>query len=198
MSSCLRVGITGGIGSGKSTVCRIFEVLGIPVYYADERAKAIMVEHPTVVARIQELFGAEAYFADGTLNRQHIASIAFVDKEKLAQLNAIVHPAVFEDGERWHHSQKNVPYTLKEAALLFESGGYKQMDKLITVVAPLPLRIQRVIERDNTTADLVQNRIIQQMLDEEKIKLSDYIIQNDGEQSLVKQVLEIHRSLIAL
>jgi len=192
----LKVGITGGIGSGKTTVCRIFEVLGIPVYYADDRAKAIMVENTAVVEQIKNLFGSEAYLPDGSLNRAHIAEVAFNDQEKLNQLNGIVHPAVFADGDAWHKQQTDVPYTLKEAALLFESGGYKLMDKMITVVAPEELRIQRVVQRDGSSKEQVQKRIAKQMLDEEKIKPADYVIHNDGTHLLTKQVLEIHNDLL--
>jgi len=194
----LKVGITGGIGSGKTTVCQIFETLGIPVYYADDRAKAIMVENEQVIRQIKTLFGAEAYLPDGSLNRAHIANIAFNDQEKLSQLNAIVHPAVFADGDQWHQQQTNVPYTLKEAALLFESGSYQQMDKMITVFAPEELRIQRVVKRDATSEEQVRQRIAKQMSDEEKMKLADYVIHNDGQQALLPQVLQLHQKLKAL
>ncbi len=194
----LKVGITGGIGSGKTTVCRIFETLGIPVYYADDRAKTIMVENKQVVNQVKDLFGAEAYLHDGSLNRQHIANIAFNDQQKLSQLNAVVHPAVFADGDQWHQQQMDVPYTLKEAALLFESGSYRQMDKLITVFAPEDLRIQRVLKRDDTYEEQVRQRIAKQMSDEEKTKLTDYVIYNDGQQALIPQVLKIHHQLKAL
>lgn len=191
-----KIGITGGIGSGKTTVCRIFETLGIPVYYADERAKWLMINNPTVKNEIIQLFGKEAYSGNGELNRQHIADIAFQDPDKLKQLNQIVHPAVLSDGEKWHRKQVSVPYTLKEAALLFESGSYLQLDKIITVTAPLEIRIQRVIERDKTDREKVFSRIKFQMPEEEKIALSQYIIINDGQHSLIRQVLDIHNKLI--
>ena len=118
----LKVGITGGIGSGKTTVCKIFETLGIPVYYADDRAKTLMVEDEKLISDIKNIFGVEAYSPNGELNRKHIADIAFHNLLKLKELNAVVHPAVLEDGNRWHAEQKDVPYTLKEAALIFEIG----------------------------------------------------------------------------
>lgn len=194
----LKVGITGGIGSGKTTVCKVFETLGIPVYYADGKAKQLMVSDPRLVAGIKALFGPGSYLRDGALNRPFIAGLVFNNDEKLKQLNALVHPAVAEDAGRWHHAQENVPYTLKEAALLFESGSYKQLDKLITVSAPEELRIQRVMERDHVSAEEVRARMNKQMPEEEKVKRSDFVIYNDGEHSLIRQVLDIHRALLAI
>ncbi len=190
----LKVGITGGMGSGKTTVCKIFEALGIPVYYADDRAKWLMVHQPDVRRAILELFGPEAY-RNEQLNREHIAKLAFGDPDKLKQLNAIVHPAVFKDGKEWQESQKNVPYTLKEAALIFESGSYKTLDKVITVFAPRELRIQRIMRRDNSKRSDIEARMDKQMPEEEKIEKADFVIYNDGEQSLIRQVLYIHEQL---
>jgi dephospho-CoA kinase len=192
-----KIGLTGGIGSGKSTVARIFEVMGIPVYYADDRAKQLMVEDPELKAGIIALFGAEAY-SDNELNRAHIAQLAFSDPSLLKKLEALVHPAVLADGERWHNAQQGVPYTIKEAALLFESGSYKALDKIIVVTAPLELRIGRVMKRDQVLRNAVEARIARQMLEEEKIKLSDYIIVNDGSRSLIRQVWDIHRQITQL
>ncbi len=193
----LSVGITGGIGSGKTTVCQIFEVLGIPVYYADIRAKQLMTESREIVRGIKELFGPEAYLDDGRLNRPFIAGIVFKDASKLQQLNAIVHPAVYLDGQRWHESQQGVPYTLKEAALTFETGGYKLLDKTITVYAPAEIRIQRVMERDQSSREAVEDRISKQMPDEEKIKLADFVVHNYDNRPLIPQVLSIHEALTA-
>lgn len=192
-----KIGLTGGIGSGKSTVARIFEVMGIPVYYADDRAKQLMVEDPELKAGIIALFGAEAY-SQNELNRAHIAHLAFSDPTLLKKLEALVHPAVLADGERWHNGQQGVPYTIKEAALLFESGSYKALDRIIVVTAPLELRIERVMKRDQISRDSVEARIARQMLEEEKIKLADFIIVNDGSRSLIRQVGEIHRQIIQL
>ena len=193
----LKIGITGGIGSGKTTVCRIFETLGIPVYYADDRAKALMVENADLIKNIKNVFGEEAYLPDGALNRAFIANIAFHNPLKLNELNALVHPAVWQDGEQWHNAQTDAPYTLKEAALTFESGGNLFLDKIITVVAPVEIRIERVILRGGgtmTRAD-VEARIAKQLPDEEKIKQSDFVIWNDGTQLLMPQVLKIHNQL---
>lgn len=194
----LKIGITGGIGSGKTTVCHIFETLGIPVYYADDRAKALMVENEDLIKGIKNLFGEAAYLPDRALNRKHIADIAFNNPEKLNELNALVHPAVWLDGEQWHNAQTQAPYTLKEAALLFESGGNFLLDKIITVVAPVETRIERVILRGGGTLTRsdVEARIAKQMPDEEKIKQSDFVIWNDGEQALIPQVLAIHQALV--
>lgn len=188
-----KIGITGGIGSGKTTVCKIFESLEIPVYYADDRAKALMIENKELVVGIKNLLGDESYFDDGSLNRQYIANIVFKDKKKLEQLNGLVHPAVAKDGILWHQSQSLVPYTLKEAALLIESGSYQSLDFLITVWAPKETRIQRVIKRDGTSRAEVEARMDKQMSEFEKLKLAQFVIINDGEKSLVQQVQQLHR-----
>lgn len=191
------LGITGGIGSGKTTVCKIFETLGIPVYYADERAKYLMSHDQELIAGITTLFGPEAYLEPQVLNRVYIAQHAFNDPEKLAQLNALVHPAVARDGLEWQAAQIDAPYTLKEAALLFESGSYRALDQIIVVTAPLELRIQRVMARDAAKREAVEARISKQMPEEEKVKLADFVIYNDGVGALIPQVLAIHRGLLA-
>jgi dephospho-CoA kinase len=192
----LKIGITGGIGSGKTTVCHIFEALGIPVYYADDRAKALMTTDVALVQAIQTNFGVESYFPDGSLNRAYLSNIVFKDAEKLALLNSLVHPAVFRDGEAWHAAQKNVPYTLKEAALLVETGSYKAVDKLITVFAPKKLRLQRVLKRDKVTRAAVLARMNKQMPERDKVKLADFIIKNDGQHGLIQQVWAVHQALL--
>lgn len=195
-NKALKVGITGGIGSGKTTVCRIFETLGIPIYYADDRAKALMTEDADLVKAVKNLFGDAAYSLDGTLNRALISEIAFSNPLKLNELNALVHPAVRLDGERWHNAQVGVPYTLKEAALHFESGGYKLMDKMICVVAPKEVRIERVLLRGGLTRSDIEARMSKQLPDDEKINKSDFVIYNDGHQGLIQQVMTIHKRLI--
>jgi len=191
-----KVGITGGIGSGKTTVCRIFATLGIPVYSADDRAKMLMTEDEELREQIIYIFGEEAYLEDGSLNRKHLSSIVFQDKTKLKELEAVVHPAVHRDGENWHNAQGNVPYTLKEAALLIENGSYKKFDKMIMVYTPEEIRINRVMARDNSSREAVEARIKAQMSDEEKVKLCDYVIYNDGEKSIIRQVLDTHKNLL--
>lgn len=193
----LKVGITGGIGSGKTTVCKIFEQLGIPIYYADDRAKKLMVEDPQLVKEIKVLLGEEAYTREGQLDRAFIANIVFNNPDKLAQLNALVHPAVARDGATWQKTQTEVPYTLKEAALLYEAGSYQSLDRMICVVAPEEMRIQRVMERDQVDRAAVIARINKQWPQAQKARLSDFLIYNDGTQSLIRQVVRIHQRLKA-
>lgn len=194
----LKVGITGSIGSGKTTVCQIFSILGIPVYYADDRAKWLMNENPSIKKAIIDLLGQDAYSANQELNRSYVASKVFNDAEKLQALNQIVHPAVAEDGQSWQEEQKNTPYTLKEAALLFEAGSYKQLDKIICVVAEEDLRIKRVMSRDEVSAEEVKARMDKQWSQHKKMLESDFLIYNDGQHSLIKQVLHIHKRFLKL
>jgi dephospho-CoA kinase len=194
----LKVGITGGIGSGKTTVSKVFAVLGVPVYYADERAKWLMEHDPEVIQGISSLFGTEAY-SSGKLNRSFISSKAFHDKALLDKLNAIVHPAVGKDYARWHLAQSDVPYTLKEAALLYEAGSYKELDKTILVLSPENLRIKRILKRDPFRSEKdIQAILEKQMKDEEKQKLADYLILNDEAHLIIPQVLKIHEELVKI
>ncbi len=194
----LKIGITGGIGSGKTTVCRIFEyAFNIPVYYADDRAKWLMTEQTTVKSQIIDLLGSAAYQADGQLDRQYIAGQVFSNQQKLTALNNIVHPAVKADGLNWFEQQVT-PYALKEAALLYESGSHQQLDKIIVVTAPESLRIERVMQRDGVNAEAVQARIAKQMPETEKVALADFVINNDGQQFLSHQVRAIHQQLLAI
>lgn len=192
----LKVGITGGIGSGKTTVCQVFQTLGIPVLYADDVAKKLMNTDPKLRTKIIDIFGVQAYECD-KLNRAFIASVVFENKEKLTALNAAVHPVVISYGQYWIESQTS-PYAIKEAALFFESGSNKEMDLMIGVSAPLSLRIQRSMQRDNVSVEKVAARVAQQMDDEQKMKLCDYVIINDDSQSVIEQVLEIHKVLLAM
>jgi dephospho-CoA kinase len=194
----IKVGITGGIGSGKTTVCKLFEELGAPVYYADDRAKYLMQHEHHLIDEIKRNFGEDVY-ENCRLNRKLLAERVFNDKAKLALLNSLVHPAVFRDTERWVEDQKErkVPYVLKEAALLVETGSYKVLDKLIVVTAPMDLRMQRVSHRDQVDTEEVIARIKNQLPDEEKIKLADFVITNDKDlENLRTQVLAIHHQLI--
>ncbi len=194
----LKIGITGGIGSGKTTVCQIFATLGIPIYYADVRAKEIMVADADVINQIKKLFGSDAYDENGQLNRKHIADKAFHDKNLLQQLNSIVHPAVFQDTLDWYQTHHYENYTLYEAAILFESGSYKLLDKIITVFAPIEDRIARTIKRDKISRKEVLERIDKQLSEDEKMKRADFVIYNDHSQPLIEQVLTIHHQLILL
>lgn len=192
----MKVGITGGIGSGKTTVTRIFTVLGIPVYDADQRAKDIMVADEGVREAVTSLFGAAAYIADEQLDRAHLASRVFREDGLREQLNAIVHPAVHRDFRNWAANWPDVPYVLEEAALIFESGGYTQLDRMILVTAPLEMRIKRVMARNRMDRGSVEARVAAQWTDEIKIPLSDFVIVNDQKASLIRQVMEIHHLLL--
>lgn len=187
----LRIGLTGGIGSGKTTVAKIFEALGIPVYYADDAAKNLMNTDPALRTHIIKHFGERSY-NNGELDRKYMASVVFNDKAKLELLNSLTHPATIRDAEEWMKKQ-TTPYIIKEAALLFESGANEAVDKVIGVSAPLPLRIQRTILRDNITEEEVLKRIDRQINEEEKMKRCDFVVINDEEQMLVPQVLELHK-----
>ncbi|WP_313511780.1 dephospho-CoA kinase [Sphingobacterium sp.] len=191
----LKIGITGGIGVGKSVVTKIFKVLGIPTYDADREAKDIMVKNDAVRQSLMETFGKDVYFEDGSLNREWLGKRVFSDAEELKKLNAIVHPAVIKDGEDWAAAQTSI-YSVKEAALLFESGSYKALDFTILVVSPLELRIERVMQRDKVDREEVLRRINKQMPEEEKEKLSDCIVYNDDQHSLIEQVMELHQKFI--
>lgn len=192
----LLIGLTGGIGSGKSTVAKVFETLGIPVYYADDAAKRLMNTNPSLKQEIVRHFGTESY-KDGILNRAYIASIVFGNKEKLNQLNSLVHPATIEDSQQWVN-QQTAPYIIREAALLFESGASKGLDYVIGVSAPLPLRIQRVMQRDGLSKGEIEQRISRQMDEEEKMRLCDFVINNDEQTLIITQILELDKKLRAL
>lgn len=193
----IQVGITGGIGSGKSTVCNIFERLGVPVYYADLRAKQLMEDDKTLRNEIKSNFGEEAYNNDNSLNRVYLSSLVFNNEDKLLLLNSLVHPIVQNDYKSWVSilDSKNYPYCLKEAALLVETGSFKMLDKLIVVSAPLEDRIGRVMARDNASREQVLNRINAQLPEAEKIQLAHFVIYNDKIMDLMPQVTKIHLSL---
>ena len=190
----LRIGLTGGIGSGKSTVAHIFNVLGIPVYSADDASKRLMAEDQELKKNIINSFGKESY-TDGELNRKYLSDQVFNDSKKIELLNSLVHPATLKDAVQWMQKQ-NAPYVIKEAALIFESGFNKLLDFVIGVKSPLSLRIKRVMERDNVTSDQVEARIKLQMDEEEKINLCDFIIVNDEKQMLIPQVLLLHEKFL--
>lgn len=190
----LKVGITGGIGSGKSTVSKIFELLGVPVYNADERAKILMNTDEEIIEKIKNLLGEESYDNEGKLNRKYIASIVFNSKDKLRRLNEIVHPAVKRDFEKWVKANEGkYDYVLKEAALLFETGSYKDLDYTILVSAPEEMRINRVMKRDNVDRESVLARMRNQLDEDKKIEMADVIILNDYTFSLIRQVLQLDK-----
>lgn len=191
------VGVTGGIGSGKTTVCRVFSILGIPVYSADDRAKWLMGNNSNLKKAISSEFGEKSFLEDGSLNRAFLAEEVFSDPEKVKRINSLVHPAVGEDFKNWANSQ-TAPYLIKEAALLFESGSSKELDFVINVSSPLKIRVARVLLRDPHRSEEQVNHIIdQQMPDEQKNELADYVIKNNDSKLIIPQVLEIHQKLCA-
>lgn len=190
----LKVGITGGIGSGKSTVCQVFKTLGIPVLQADDTARYLMANDEILIGNIRQLFGDSVY-KNNKLDRQQIAAIVFKQPGMLQQLNAIVHPAVKIYSEQWMKSQAT-PYAIKEAAIFFETGTNVDLDVMIGVYAPQKLRILRVVERDAVAQEQVLERMSQQMDEDEKMKLCDHVIINDDQQAIIPQVLELHRTLL--
>ncbi|MFC2175786.1 dephospho-CoA kinase [Bacteroidota bacterium] len=190
------LGITGGIGSGKTTVCEVFQELGVPIYYADIRAKQLMTEDLSLRERIVEVFGKEAY-TDGMLNRAFLAAKVFSSQEQLKVLNGLVHPAVAADFERWLEENEKAPYVIKEAAILFESGANRFVDVTVLVVAPEKIRINRVMLRDEVKAFQVKERMANQWSQERKEKLADYVINNDGAHLLVPQVIELHQKFVS-
>jgi len=192
----LKIGLTGGIGSGKSIMAKIFSILGIPVFYADTAARNVMHEDAVLKQKIKQTFGDAAYEND-KLNRKYIADIAFNNPFKLEQLNAIVHPATIAAAQQWM-LQQTTPYAIKEAALFFESGSAEGLDYIIGVYAPQHLRIQRVMQRDNVTREDVLTRMSKQINEEMKMRLCDFVIINDEQTLVIPQVLKLHEKFLKL
>lgn len=189
----LRVGITGGIGSGKSTICKLFALLGAPVFDADATAKLVMVTDEQLIKELKKAFGIEVYFEDGTLNRGYLAAAVFNDAEQLALLNSIVHPATFRAYDAWADTHKNNAYIVKEAALLFETEAHKRNDINIMITAPEHLRIQRAMLRDGTTEEQIRDRMQHQLPEQVKVQRADYVIYNTEEELVIPQVLALHQ-----
>ncbi len=190
----LRIGLTGGIGSGKSTVAKVFETLGIPVYYADEAARRIMNEDEVLKAQIIQHFGAATY-PYGMLDRKYLAGIVFNNPARLELLNSLVHPATIRDGEAWMEKQ-TTPYAIKEAAIIFESGSQSSLDYVIGVSAPDPLRIHRTMQREHITREEVLVRMSKQIKQIIKMRLCDFVIVNDEQHAVIPQVLLLHEALL--
>jgi dephospho-CoA kinase len=191
----LKVGLTGGIGSGKSTVCKIFKCLNIPVFDADAVGRHLLDEDPVIKEQVQNIFGKQ-FFIDGKPDRKGIAKIAFTNPDKLARLNSLIHPEVRRRFNEWA-SEQNGPYVIDEAAILFETGFYLQLDYIILVTAPESLRIKRIMDRDLIEEDAIRARMKNQWSDGEKKRVSSFVIVNDETSPLIPQVIDIHNKLIA-
>jgi len=189
----LKIGLTGGIGTGKSTVAKIFKILGVPVFDADVTAKFLMNNNEQLKKKILEEFGEDAY-ENGVLNRKYLAEIVFNDRYKLEKLNALVHPVAIQTGINWAATQ-NAKYTIKEAALMFEAGSAFNLDYIIGVFAPVELRIARVMHRDGITKEQVEARMNNQIDEKIKVKLCDFIIKNDENSLLTSQIIEVHKKI---
>ena len=195
MNKPLQIGVTGGIGSGKSLVCKIFSHLGAPVYDADSHAKELMTTDGILISAIKKEFGDLAYNADGSLNRVYLANHVFHDPVKLEKLNCLVHPRVGVDYLKWVDANSKHAYVIKEAALMFESGSHQQLDKIIVVFAPKSLRINRVLKRDaHRTVEQIKAIVEKQMPEDEKLKRADYVIVNDETEMVVPQVVKLHEA----
>ena len=192
----LRIGLTGGIGSGKTIVAKLFELLNIPVYYADEASKRLYHSDKGLMADIKKHFGEDVYTND-QLNRQHLAEIVFNNPEKLELLNALVHPPTIKDAEQWM-SRQTTPYVVKEAALLFESGSAASLDYVIGVRAPVDVRIKRTMDRDGFSREEVMKRMDRQINEDMKMRLCDFIINNDEQELIIPQVISLHTSFLAM
>jgi dephospho-CoA kinase len=192
----LKIGITGGIGSGKTTICKVFEVLGIPVFYADNIAKSIMQTDSVLMTEIINAFGTDSYSKDRQLNRPFIASIVFKNESQLNKLNSIVHPAVFRAFDKWLIEHQDAPYILKEAALLFESESYQMCDYSILVISPEATRIRRIMFRDQISEEEVRLRMKSQFTDEQKKELADHILINDENSLLIPQIISLHQQFL--
>ena len=190
----LKIGLTGGIGSGKSTVAKVFELLQVPVYYADEASKRLYHTDKALMADLKKYFGEDVYTND-QLNRSRLAEMVFNDPQKLELLNSLVHPPTLRDAEEWMLKQ-TAPYIIKEAALLFESGSVAGLDYVIGVKAPQHIRIKRVMDRDGVTREQVLSRMDKQLDEEIKMRLCDFIIDNSEQQLVIPQVLELHERFL--
>ncbi|MBK7628268.1 MAG: dephospho-CoA kinase [Bacteroidales bacterium] len=189
-----KLGITGGIGSGKTSVCRVFNVLGIPFFSADPEAKLIMDSDTTIMKRINSIAGKDLY-EKGALDRMELAKLIFNDNSLLEKVNSLVHPVVFEHFRLWE-AQQNSPYVIIEAAIMFESGADKLVDRIATIVAPIEERVDRVKHRNNLSREQVLERMRNQMDDESRIKLSDYVIYNSENDMIIPAILKIHEDIL--
>lgn len=190
------IGVTGGIGSGKTTVCKIFEQLSVPVFYSDAAAQQLLGED-RIVNEIVAVFGKNVLDSKKNIDKQWLSSVVFSDKNLLEKLNNIIHPRVADLFKHWQHAQKNKKIVLKETALLFENNLSNQVNRIITVVSPIELRVRRVMSRNGISEEEVMMRINNQMTDEDKIKRSDYVIENDEKKMILPQVLDVYKKISA-
>jgi dephospho-CoA kinase len=190
----MKLGVTGGIGSGKTSVCKVFSVLGIPVFFADPEANQVMNSDENIIGEINKLAGDDLY-TEGTLDRRKLASLIFNDKDLLKKVNSLVHPVVFENFKHWTALQ-NTPYVIMEAAILFESGASELVDRVATVIAPVEERISRVTQRNTLSREQVIGRINNQISDSERIKRSDYVINNSENEMIIPAILKIHEDIL--
>jgi len=191
----ITVGLTGGIGSGKTLISKVFNCLGIPIFNADYEAKKIMNSDEDVILQIKHEFGDDIYGIE-SINRKRLASIIFEDKNALIKINSIIHPKVRESFMTWSNIKEDYPYVIEEAAILFESNAYKELDFTINVHAHELIRINRVVERDQVSVESVKSRMKNQLSDEKRISLADYTIYNDGSRMVLPQILEIHQKIL--
>lgn len=192
----LKLGVTGGIGSGKTSVCRVFNILGVPVFSADGEASEIMENDQRIISRINSIAGKNLYI-NGGLDRKELATIIFNDKTLLEEVNSLIHPVVFDHFKKWTLEQ-TAPYVIMEAAILFESGAAKYVDKVATVLAPVEQRIERIIQRNKLSRDQVMDRMRNQIDDETRIKLSDWVIHNSENDMIIPAILNIHKDILTL
>ncbi|HEU4901645.1 MAG TPA: dephospho-CoA kinase [Flavisolibacter sp.] len=192
----LKIGLTGGIGSGKSTIAKIFELLGVPVYYADAASKRLYHTDKNLIAALKKHFGEDIYTGE-QLNRSRLAAIVFNDKAQLDLLSSLVHPPTIRDAEEWSKRQ-SAPYVIKEAALLFETGSVAGLDYVVGVSAPPHLRIKRVMDRDGSTREDVQNRMGRQIDEAIKMRLCDFVINNNEQELVIPQVLALHKRFLEM
>jgi dephospho-CoA kinase len=191
----LQIGITGGIGSGKSMVCRVFAALGVPVYSADERAKWLLNHDEKLKKTVEALLGPDAYLPDGSYHRTWVASKVFNNPSLLRELNAVVHPRVGEDTEAWLKQHQKAPYVIKEAAIMGKAGQNNPLNKVVVIEAPLEIRVKRVLQRDPQRSEAeVRDIISRQISDEERLKIADYVIKNDDSQLIVPQIWALHQA----
>lgn len=193
----IKLGITGGIGSGKSTITQMFRIIGVPVYVSDERSKYLSQTNSEIIAGLKQILGDDIYDEMGHLDRKRMASVIFADKEKLQKVNALIHPIVNRDFIEWTEEQKSkgVPYVVNEAAIMIESGSHKLMDKLLVVTAPVEQRVERVMKRDGVGEQQVKSRINNQMSDKEKVEIADYVIVTDDHHFIMPEILALDEEL---